>query len=221
LLFLIKKCLSPVVDIFVTTVDDASPAVEAFVTARDVFVTAVDVFVTARPKASTVRPKASTAVTKASTAGEKTFFYKKKRKGGRKLTNKQKRREYMAKVQVKRIKEKALKIQNAWNEGAPDVTEFRNTKKADYDARIALGQSLDDDIEALRAQVSMKEDQRDNVYSLLDDDNVDVGKGVVGHKDYGDDSPLYGSMGFVRKSERQSGLTHKTKDGGSDEGEDK
>lgn len=126
----------------------------------------------------------------------------------------------MPKVQVKRIKEKALKIQNAWNEGAPDVIEFRNTKKADFDARIAQGQALDDEIEALRAQISMKEDQRDNVYSLVEDDCVDIRKGVEGHKDFGDDSPLYGSMGFVRKSERKSGLTFKTKDGAGEDGED-
>lgn len=30
-------------------------------------------------------------------------------------------------------------------------------------------------------------------------------------KAFGDDSPLYGAMGFVRKSECASGLTRKTK----------
>jgi hypothetical protein len=127
----------------------------------------------------------------------------------------------MAKVKVKQIKEKSLKIQNAWNEGAPDVTEFRETKKSEYDARIAAGQAVEDEIEALKAQISMKEDQRDNIYSLLGDDNVDIRKGVEGHKDYGDDSPLYGSMGFARKSERKSGLTHKPKNGGSEDDKDK
>jgi len=35
--------------------------------------------------------------------------------------------------------------------------------------------------------------------------------GVAGDPAYGNDSPRYGAMGFVRKSERASGLTRKTK----------
>jgi len=127
----------------------------------------------------------------------------------------------MPKVQVKRIKEKALKIQNAWNEGAPAVVEFRNTTKENHDARIAAGQAVEDEIEDLRTQLSMKEDERDDIYMALDDDNVDIGKGVVGHKDFGDDSELYGAMGFVRKSERKSGLTRKPKNDDNKDDEDK
>lgn len=40
---------------------------------------------------------------------------------------------------------------------------------------------------------------------------VNVGNGVRGDAAYGDDSLLYGAMEFVRKSERKSGLTRKTK----------
>ena len=36
-----------------------------------------------------------------------------------------------------------------------------------------------------------------------------VGMGVAGDPAYGNDSPLYGAMGFVRKSEKKSGLTRK------------
>jgi hypothetical protein len=35
--------------------------------------------------------------------------------------------------------------------------------------------------------------------------------GVAGDPAYGNDSPLYGAMGFVRKSEKKSGLTRKKK----------
>jgi hypothetical protein len=125
----------------------------------------------------------------------------------------------MPKVAVKRIKEKILRIQNAWNEGAPEVTEFRNVTKANFDADIAAAQAVEDEIAELRARTRMKEDERDDRYDKLEDDGVDVGKGVVGHKNYGDDSPLYGAMGFVRKSERKSGLTHKKKNDDDDNGE--
>lgn len=117
----------------------------------------------------------------------------------------------MAFVAVKRIKEKVLKILNAWLEGASSIMEFRNTKRVDFETRIGEAQALEDEIADLKAQVSIKEDQRDDIYRQLDIDAVDIRKGVEGHKDYGDDSPLYGSMGFVRKSERKSGLTRKVK----------
>ena len=34
--------------------------------------------------------------------------------------------------------------------------------------------------------------------------------GVIGNPAYGSDSDLYGAMGYVRKSQRQSGLTQKS-----------
>lgn len=117
----------------------------------------------------------------------------------------------MSKISIKRIKEKVLRILNAWLEGAPTVTEFRNTKRADFEARIAEAQALEDKAADLETQLSMTRDQIADIYSQLDDDAVDIRKGVEGHKDFGDDSPLIGSMGFVRKSERKTGLTRKKK----------
>lgn len=122
-------------------------------------------------------------------------------------------------VAVKRIKEKALQIQNAWNEGAPTVTEFRNTKKVDYDADIAAGQASEDRIADLKAQLSMEEDNCDTIYTRINGSNVDVHLGVKGHKDFGEDHPIVGAMGFVRKSERASGLTRGKKEDGDGDGE--
>ena len=117
----------------------------------------------------------------------------------------------MPKVAAKRIREKATQMKNAWNEGAPAVTEFRNTTKDGFEADLAAAQVVDNEIDELKAQTRMKEDLRDNLYAKIGGSMVDVRKGVEGHKDYGDDSPLYGAMGFVRKSERKSGLTRKIK----------
>ena len=125
----------------------------------------------------------------------------------------------MEKIQVKRIRERILRIQNAWNEGAAPVTEFRNTVKTNLDADIAAARAIDDEIDDLKAQLAMKEDERDMKYMKLDTAAVDVRKGVEGSKDFGDDSALYGAMGFVRKSERKTGLTRKTKTNGNDGGE--
>ena len=57
----------------------------------------------------------------------------------------------------------------------------------------------------------MKRDVRDDKYVALNEKRSKVGMGVAGDPAYGNDSPLYGAMGFVRKSERASGLTRKKK----------
>ena len=58
----------------------------------------------------------------------------------------------------------------------------------------------------------MKRDVRDGKYVALSNKRVKVGQGVAGNPDFGDDSPLYGAMGFKRKSDRASGLTRKKKE---------
>ena len=57
----------------------------------------------------------------------------------------------------------------------------------------------------------MKRDVRDDKYVALNEKRSKVGFGVAGSAAYGNDSPLYGAMGFVRKSEKKSGLTRKKK----------
>ena len=57
----------------------------------------------------------------------------------------------------------------------------------------------------------MKRDVLDDKHVALDEKRSKVGLGVAGDPAYGNDSPLYGAMGFVRKSEKKSGLTRKKK----------
>jgi len=66
----------------------------------------------------------------------------------------------MPKVQVKRIREKAIQMKTAWNEGAAEVEEFRNIKKANFEANLAAAQAVDNEIDELRARTKMKEDER-------------------------------------------------------------
>lgn len=108
------------------------------------------------------------------------------------------------------IKRRAVKINDAWKEGAPSV-EFMGVKQSDLNAKITAVEAKEQTLDDLRAQVKMLEDEVLDDYADIDDTLVDVASGVRGNKDYGDDSPLYGAMGFVRKSERKSGLTRKTK----------
>ena len=57
----------------------------------------------------------------------------------------------------------------------------------------------------------MKQSECDTKYAALDDNSPKVKNVVTGDPSYGDDSPLYGATGFIRKSERASGLTRKAK----------
>ena len=98
---------------------------------------------------------------------------------------------------------------------APQV-EFSGLKKADLDADLAEGATLEAEIAQDEAALKTKKDLRDKVYKTAAEKRVKIGKGIAGHKDYGEDSELYGSCGFVRKSERKSGLHRGAKPDGGD-----
>ena len=108
------------------------------------------------------------------------------------------------------IKKRAVKMDDAWKEGAASA-EFMGVKQVELNGKITSIETKEQDLDDLRAQVKMLEEEILDDYAELDDTTVDVANGVRGDKTYGDDSPLYGAMGFVRKSERASGLTRKKK----------
>lgn len=116
----------------------------------------------------------------------------------------------MANVNVKRVKEQCGTMYDAWFEGAKTV-DFNGIAMAAFKTDIDAGAAADDEIEMLEAQLKLKREARDDMYAGLDEKRVKVGQGVAGNPDFGDDSPLYGAMGFVRKSERKFGLTKKKK----------
>lgn len=116
----------------------------------------------------------------------------------------------MAKVNVKEIKERVKKINDAWAEGAPDV-EFGGVTRADFEAEIEAGENLEQELADLEAQAEMKRAQIESKYSNTNGLSVRVVNGVRGDFNFGPDSPLYGAMGFVRTSDRASGLTRKSK----------
>ena len=116
----------------------------------------------------------------------------------------------MAKVNNREVREQCNRMNDAWVEGAKTV-EFNGISQTELAADIADAANDDAEIADLEAQLNMKRDVRDGKYVALNAKRSNVGKGVAGSPDYGDDSPLYGAMGFVRKSDRASGLTRKTK----------
>ena len=94
-------------------------------------------------------------------------------------------------------------MNDAWFEGAPPPA-FNGITQAAFLAEITAAAADDATIGDLEAELKMKREVRDDKYIALK-----VGMGVAGDPAYGNDSPLYGAMGFVRKSEKKSGLTRK------------
>lgn len=116
----------------------------------------------------------------------------------------------MASVDNKRIREQCNVMNDAWFEGAESVA-FGGYRQTDFQSAIEAAAADDAAIADLEADLKMKRDVRDDKYKALDQQRSKVGLGVAGSPDYGNDSPLYGAMGFVRKSEKKSGLTRKKK----------
>ena len=112
----------------------------------------------------------------------------------------------------KKIREQCEEM-SAGLEMAKDV-EFNGYKKADLDADLAEGARLDAEIERDEAALKAKKTRRDDVYKGANDKRVKMRKGIAGHKDFGENSPLYGACGFVLESERSSGLHRGPKNNG-------
>ena len=110
----------------------------------------------------------------------------------------------------KLIKEKLDRLISAWEMLAPlksfggfTLAQFKAAVQPSYDTRIAEHE--------LNVQLAATKVERDNA------DGVSLGaiqrvvNGVKGDPTEGPDSDLYDAMGYVRASERKSGLTTKKK----------
>jgi hypothetical protein len=115
-----------------------------------------------------------------------------------------------AKINKKGINNRAEEMENGWEQGAPGF-KFRKISLGDLKAKRAEIEIAEQEPADLKAQAKLKDEQIDDMYRELDDMMVEVGEGVRGHDDFGRDSPLYGLMGFIRKSLQKSGLTRKNK----------
>ena len=67
----------------------------------------------------------------------------------------------------------------------------------------SVREAVDPEIGDIEGELKMKREVRDDLYLALNDKRSKVGLGVAGAAAYGNDSPLYGAMGFVRKSDRR------------------
>ena len=106
------------------------------------------------------------------------------------------------------IEDSTNTIINAWQTLAPNAT-FAGLTLAQYKAKVQPSFDARTKIVALEDQLTSAQDARDNADAVTSDTNQKVVNGVKGDPNFGDDSDLYDAMGYVRKSDRQSGLTKK------------
>ena len=99
----------------------------------------------------------------------------------------------------------------AWREMAPDAS-FAGMSLAEFEGASAAPLTLRAEISDLELQLIGKKAERaiadvaaGELLSLV----VNSVRGTPGH---GEDSPLYRAFGYVRKSERRSGLTRKERE---------
>lgn len=111
----------------------------------------------------------------------------------------------------KETEERIHRMINGWktlapakNYGGMTLAEFEAFGKASLDAREKL-----DDIEDQKIQAIAERDNADAVFNAKAQLVVN---GVLADPDEGEDSALYEAFGYVRKSNRKSGLTRKKND---------
>lgn len=111
---------------------------------------------------------------------------------------------------------KYTRFLEAWTTLAPDKT-FGGVTLAEFTAQVGKSNAPRQTLIELADEKINQETNRDNEDSITMKLCERVKNGVVADPDFGDDSALYESFGYIRKSERKSGLTRKKKDDEPDE----
>jgi hypothetical protein len=114
-------------------------------------------------------------------------------------------------VPTKRIRERVTQMNDVWAQAAPAAV-FSGITQPQLDAKIKTAAAADQEIDDLEAALNLKKQFRDGLYDALNDDSVKVHLGIEGHPEFGKDHPILDPMGFVRDSQRKSGLTRRKKE---------
>lgn len=114
----------------------------------------------------------------------------------------------MAKRSPKQIMDDLDEVLDALRELAPDKT-FGGVTLADYDRQVGKSAGDRQGVTDAEIQVSQKINQREATDEISLSMREKIVNGIIGDPDFGPDSTLYEKCGYVRKSDRKSGLTRK------------
>jgi len=109
--------------------------------------------------------------------------------------------------------EKMLRIQNAWKTLAPDKS-FGGMTLAEFITQVNKSLAPRQRLIELEDEILQEQATRDEEDEATMNKIELIVAGVIADPTEGSDSALYEAMGYVRKSERKSGLTRKKKNNG-------
>jgi len=95
---------------------------------------------------------------------------------------------------------------------APDKA-FGRITLAEFEAQVAKSEAPRDNIERLDDEKKQSEALMGTEDKITMKMCEKIKNGVIDDEDFGDDSALYEALGYIRKSERKSGLTRGKKKG--------
>lgn len=94
---------------------------------------------------------------------------------------------------------------------------FADLTAEQYSGRVAECVQKQNRVTSLEAELEGARNDRDKCFAGMKETSQFIKNAVAGDPAYGPDSSLYESFGYVRKSERKSGLTRR-KSAGKDDG---
>lgn len=105
---------------------------------------------------------------------------------------------------------KLVTVRKAWFEKAPSAI-FGGMTLAQFDEAVKPSLAAREKIETGKEMIDTGTNERLDADVVSNEKVQLVVNGVKGDVAFGENSDLYEAMGYVRKSERASGLTHKKK----------
>ena len=112
---------------------------------------------------------------------------------------------------AKSIEESMDRMTNAFRTLAPDKT-FGGMNLAQFEAALAPARDARRRIEDLEDQHTQAVADRKAADEIANTRMQQLVNGVRADPDFGPDSALYAALGYIRESERKSGLTRNRKD---------
>jgi len=111
------------------------------------------------------------------------------------------------------IEKQLLDVLAGWEEHAPQA-QFSELSLAQYKTKVKPSLEARDRIRTLERQLDAERIIRDNADVISVQTTLNVVNSVKGDPACGEDSAVYASFGYVRKSDRKSGLTRGSADAG-------
>ena len=112
------------------------------------------------------------------------------------------------KTKLNRMIERIEMFKAAWLENGPDAS-FAGMTYAEFEEATKAPEGLGDEVLALRQKMGHKRVETQAAIAEAAELLDLVANSVKGTQGFGSDSALYRAFGYVRKSERKTGLTRK------------